>query len=428
MEEERGNVEVCKNVEVSTKVTEPLLNVPNPRALQQNSVVSTTTIPGQSKYIQLLNVIEELGRDIRPSYAGSRTSAERIKRGIVVYLLVLDMFQTLSIFDTQLYADSVEWCPIEPFKDLFVCGTYQLIENTESIAKKESKSSKRLGRIYLFQVVKDGVVNSLGYLQIYQLRNGDDEMLKLMTELKVNDQKEEILALSLDWSTGKYSCENNSIVKIIVSDSTGDITLFELHNDQIKNLTSWLSHEYEAWISAFDYWNVNIIYTGGDDCKFQRFDIRTEKKFTMSNMIHTAGVTSIHSNADKEHILASGSYDEKLRLWDTRNFKRPISETNLHGGIWRLKWDPFARRFLLAACMYGGFKVIDCQNTETPSIVDEYNNHESLSYGCDWSFLSRQCISERAIFQTNEQNVGLVSTCTFYDHNLKLSVVRLTDE
>ncbi|KAF7398697.1 hypothetical protein HZH66_006594 [Vespula vulgaris] len=376
----------------------------------------------------------------------------------VVYLLVLDMFQTLSIFDTQLYADSVEWCPIEPFKDLFVCGTYQLIENTESIAKKESKSSKRLGRIYLFQVVKDGsmkllqqletegvldmkwahvtcnqkillgVVNSLGYLQIYQLRNGDDEMLKLMTELKVNDQKEEILALSLDWSTGKYSCENNSIVKIIVSDSTGDITLFELHNDQIKNLTSWLSHEYEAWISAFDYWNVNIIYTGGDDCKFQRFDIRTEKKFTMSNMIHTAGVTSIHSNADKEHILASGSYDEKLRLWDTRNFKRPISETNLHGGIWRLKWDPFARRFLLAACMYGGFKVIDCQNTETPSIVDEYNNHESLSYGCDWSFLSRQCISERAIFQTNEQNVGLVSTCTFYDHNLKLSVVRLTDE
>lgn len=100
----------------------------------------------------------------------------------------------------------------------------------------------------------------------------------------------------------------------------------------------------------------------------------------------------------------------------------------MHGGIWRLKWDPFARRFLLAACMYGGFKVIDCQNTETPSIVDEYNNHESLSYGCDWSFLSHQCISERAIFQTNEQNVGLVSTCTFYDHNLKLSVVRLTDE
>ena len=73
MEEERGNVEV------SSKVTAPLLNVPNPRAHQQ----TVPTIPGQSKYIQLLNVIEELGHEVRPTYAGSRTAAEKIKRGIV---------------------------------------------------------------------------------------------------------------------------------------------------------------------------------------------------------------------------------------------------------------------------------------------------------------------------------------------------------
>lgn len=38
---------------------------------------------GISKYAQLLMVIEEMGRDIRPTYSGSRTSAERLKRGIV---------------------------------------------------------------------------------------------------------------------------------------------------------------------------------------------------------------------------------------------------------------------------------------------------------------------------------------------------------
>ncbi|XP_008544942.2 putative uncharacterized protein DDB_G0289263 [Microplitis demolitor] len=38
---------------------------------------------GQSKYSQLLEVIEELGRDIRLTYAGSRTSAERLKMGII---------------------------------------------------------------------------------------------------------------------------------------------------------------------------------------------------------------------------------------------------------------------------------------------------------------------------------------------------------
>ena len=37
----------------------------------------------QSKYTQLLAVIEDMGRDIRPTYSGSRTSVERLKRGIV---------------------------------------------------------------------------------------------------------------------------------------------------------------------------------------------------------------------------------------------------------------------------------------------------------------------------------------------------------
>ena len=37
----------------------------------------------QSKYQQLLSVIEEMSKDIRPTYAGSKSSAERLKRGIV---------------------------------------------------------------------------------------------------------------------------------------------------------------------------------------------------------------------------------------------------------------------------------------------------------------------------------------------------------
>ncbi|KAL1494208.1 hypothetical protein ABEB36_009840 [Hypothenemus hampei] len=38
---------------------------------------------GLSKYAQLLNVIEEMGKEVRPTYAGSRSSAERLKRSIV---------------------------------------------------------------------------------------------------------------------------------------------------------------------------------------------------------------------------------------------------------------------------------------------------------------------------------------------------------
>uniref|UniRef100_UPI00358F1411 uncharacterized protein isoform X1 n=1 Tax=Myxine glutinosa TaxID=7769 RepID=UPI00358F1411 len=37
----------------------------------------------QSKYAELLAVIEELGRDVRPTYAGSKSATERLKRGII---------------------------------------------------------------------------------------------------------------------------------------------------------------------------------------------------------------------------------------------------------------------------------------------------------------------------------------------------------
>lgn len=47
-----------------------------------SSTINFPTVPGQGKYTQLLVIIEELGRDIRLSYAGSRSAAERLKMGI----------------------------------------------------------------------------------------------------------------------------------------------------------------------------------------------------------------------------------------------------------------------------------------------------------------------------------------------------------
>ncbi|PAA72928.1 hypothetical protein BOX15_Mlig016831g1 [Macrostomum lignano] len=35
-----------------------------------------------SKYNQLLQVIEEMGRDVRPSYAGNKMAIERLKKNI----------------------------------------------------------------------------------------------------------------------------------------------------------------------------------------------------------------------------------------------------------------------------------------------------------------------------------------------------------
>jgi hypothetical protein len=58
-------------------------SITNVSAIQRSQSAATISAQSQSKYTQLLAVIEDMGRDIRPTYSGSRTSVERLKRGIV---------------------------------------------------------------------------------------------------------------------------------------------------------------------------------------------------------------------------------------------------------------------------------------------------------------------------------------------------------
>ncbi|XP_011503194.1 PREDICTED: cyclin-dependent kinase 2-associated protein 1-like [Ceratosolen solmsi marchali] len=81
--------ENSKIMDTQKKIVEPLIIVPKPRSQihhqqQKNSNCSTfKLVPGTSKYAELLHVIEELGQHIRPSYAGHRGSAEKIRQGII---------------------------------------------------------------------------------------------------------------------------------------------------------------------------------------------------------------------------------------------------------------------------------------------------------------------------------------------------------
>jgi len=79
------------SMEPSVTITPISANMPttpsNSNYDASNSMASITVVPplqpSMSKYAQLLAVIEEMGKDLRPTYAGSKTAAERLKRGIV---------------------------------------------------------------------------------------------------------------------------------------------------------------------------------------------------------------------------------------------------------------------------------------------------------------------------------------------------------
>ncbi|KAI8435619.1 hypothetical protein MSG28_003888 [Choristoneura fumiferana] len=227
---------------------------------------------------------------------------------------------------------------------------------------------KRLGRIYLFEINQDtselnpvqtldtsgildqkwcyhtikgypvlAVVTSEGLLQLYQLLGTNGiRNLKLWIEYSIG---QDVLALSLDWSTNKAASDEPMVV---VSDSAGSVTLLKIVGAGFQKIETWNSH----------------------------------------------------------------GYDEKARLWDTRSLKRCVSETPVGGGVWRLKWHPTDPGTVLAACMYGGFRVLGVNDPEI-SVLCEYLEHESIAYGADWKF----------------NQSGLVATCSFYDCSMHISQI-----
>lgn len=102
----------------------------------------------------------------------------------------------------------------------------------------------------------------------------------------------------------------------------------------------------------------------------------------------------------------------------------PLTEIDIGGGAWRVKWHPSAARKddILVACMHDGCKVVklDFGAGEDPSsalsssdrpwdVTKRFDEHTSMAYGVDWSFASKGGDEDTS-----------VASCSFYDHALHL--------
>eukprot|EP00088_Acartia_fossae_P013703 TRINITY_DN1724_c0_g1_i10.p1 TRINITY_DN1724_c0_g1~~TRINITY_DN1724_c0_g1_i10.p1 ORF type:complete len:359 (+),score=50.18 TRINITY_DN1724_c0_g1_i10:41-1117(+) len=348
---------------------------------------------------------------------------------------------TLYRFDTEYSADS---CEFNPVFNVLATGTYQV---NKLDPESESPETERLGRIYLHNIdieqlnksasnqnkissdnlkngddfenelagctktgedhntgchktcaiecpavldlkwnLKEGTVlaaaNAKGQLVLYRYEDSN-KTLKIGEEKDICDG----LALAIEWN---LACD-----KIILSDSKGKVRVVD-PNSSLEVLHEYECHGYEAWTCCFSAWDDNIIFSGGDDCCFNCYDVRMPGTAAKKNSkAHSMGVTAMISDRCKENQIITGSYDEKLRWWDERNLRSEVSSLEVGGGVWRIKQRPQGR--LLVGAMHGGFCVV-----EEGQVVASYDEHKSLAYGADWV------------------NDSLAATSSFYDHLLTL--------
>ncbi|KAJ3409144.1 Diphthine methyltransferase [Chytriomyces hyalinus] len=319
---------------------------------------------------------------------------------------------TLHKIDTHLCADAVEFCPVPSHTHLAAVGTYQVTgrSNPES-----GGTTDRNGAVALYSADTGSLLHRVETEAVLDLKwahggVGDGPVLA------VADAKGVVSLMRV----------NESATQIVVSQSNGNLSVLELNASSLTEKTSFNAHGFEAWIAAFDAWNApSLLYSGGDDSLFKGWDLRAGHAFErFKSRKHSAGVCSIQSNPHREYILATGSYDEHVLIWDTRSFKQPIADHHTEGGgVWRIKWHPTNAYRMLTASMHSGFHVIDFSGGEHGAPVDEEftasntvtvytdGEHGSLAYGADWSFVAPV---------ENDFSDHLKGSCSFYDHSFHL--------
>ncbi|KAF8707785.1 P-loop containing nucleoside triphosphate hydrolase protein, partial [Rhizoctonia solani] len=329
--------------------------------------------------------------------------------------------RTIFSLDTELPADSVEFCPREGLYDILVCGTYNLVKNDEGekeAGHESKKPQERNGRCLVYEFdeasmglkemqrietaaildvkwsYSQGVANpmlafaeSVGRIQFHEWNSQEVKTLLNVQSIQVADPS--VLCLSIDWNNRLTPQDTGALV---VSRSDGVVSVLRPRESQFEVDTTWHAHDYEPWVASWNYWSPTLVYSGGDDCKLKGWDTRTSCEAPIFvNKWFEAGVTCVQTHPFIENLIAVGSYDNTVRIFDSRKITTSLVEVGVGGGAWRVKWHPSDTRKneLLVACMYDGFKVIKTPINESgqvdvtfsSAVSSRFDAHASIAYG-----------------------------------------------
>ncbi|OZC08474.1 hypothetical protein X798_04535, partial [Onchocerca flexuosa] len=344
--------------------------------LTSNQSSATATLPqysvpaaqvsGASKYTQLLSVIEELGKDIRPSYTNNKICSERLKRNIIRARI---LFCSLVLHEKPAALELIEKKSLKS-----IVATYQLHDgniHSGSIYKLHGNKVDKLialpGGVFRFAIQPDGhIISTLTTGSIGVV----DSDLDIVHILPVTE-KRTLLSISV--------CGNSALC----SDIYGTVHIINLETGNISS--SFLGHTSPYTNEPCEVWttiwlDTNCVLSGGEDNLLKLWDLRLDTKQPINvNKTHQCGVISLHRENSK--YIISGSYDDHIRRIDLRNFVQCIFDRKMNGSAWSIRTAD--ENSYIVSCMYGSWIMIEKENFDILQKNDKLG--EKLLYDADFS-------------------------------------------
>jgi diphthamide biosynthesis protein 7 len=352
---------------------------------------------------------------------------------------VLSPYETSGILDGK-------WTPLSWHSNSSKPSTDT--DTTRSPSEEEEEQQQQQLPQYLF-----ATAHASGTIKVYTLRrtsggttavHDDDETTTTPSQssqpyftlhLQTQSDQPEIptngippLCLSLNFATKCGATnDNNSIstsnIPIVSTYSNGRVAIHDIlyvpqrNTFEIIERQSWEAHTMftnpsEVWSADFGNSTTGstagssstVVISAGDEGKVKVWDIRATNRPMQVWSPFDAGATCIATHPRHDYLVACGSYDETICLYDLRYMVSTLSSSStrktflcrskpLGGGIWRIKWHPYMDDRMLVAAMHGGCAVLQVRHwqdqvvavpttaaavTSTP--LDSYGDH---TYGHD---------------------------------------------
>jgi len=338
----------------------------------------------------------------------------------------------------ELCPDVLEWCPDEACPDVLVYGTYLLqpeqhvrsgavhacrwknaeeaggsrlveLDTTELAGVYDLAWGPRADdTIFLAAAVADGTVSLLGLNTGAVHEASGKRPLNSLGCCQVLDG----ILTHVAWGAGSAS----GLAAVGQAGFAYHLTISEGSGEPVK-VSERANHDMEAWcveVSAFD---SNLLLSGADDGRLVGWDIRSppeDPPAVVNRKAHEAGVTALACDPLRPGRLATGSYDEKVRVFDLRALSAsPVHETERLGdGAYHLAWHPYEQDTLAVAAMRSGLPILyfegqQAEPTERMRHAAEAEEgcHGSLAYGVSWQQApprngQGKCLAASACFQS----------------------------